>query len=833
MSRDAAIFGPQRNKRRTVYSVAYSLIEASDSCRIQEVATSGTIAVTETADAAALTGYNLARGSLLLTDSKDTAALVGSAGGTAGTSDADFVSRRSTTGVIRWHKFNNVTDVNSSVQLATVDSAPITGYDALGPHDDNYQAKKSYYWATGSLANPTIDTAVYPSGSGSLRMDIPQGNSLPGHLDAVSGAFYYNFANDFSQKFRAGSPPLYIQFRLRVDDNYMNTIFVDSTNHRTSPKISITTDGDTSTTFGPSCSAVQVVFNDYNSNKVPAAYDSCTGSASHTSPYAGLYSHDSAGYHIQDNMPSCTSSNVQGCWTYKANQWMTFQVMIDLSGATYNATNREWDNSKVKIWAAYEGQPSTLVLDWNPTTPGYFPLTASYSGEDANGVPVASGGGQEQNLGKIELTNFITNFNTAQTFPTCHVWYDELIISTAQLPDPQSITGLAGMQPNTLRRLADFTSPAIAPSFGDTQPLIHVTDQAMMAYDAKRRVMLQIGGGHAGSNNDAMHRFDLTSLTWSTDYTPTPQQDWLQSNYDFTRGAWLASPSGLSDGPYPRPSMRHTEQCNVVVGDEFIMMKFVEGNGIDVAGTWTTNADYTLVTRCGAQIAHYNIDSHLWSWPGAVTCFPGDPNTGNTGGWPAALYDEVSGLILVVTRDSMFTYDPVNHVRTRIKGVGIVAMDTCMPMAHYPPKDTATTRTYYWLNCSGAYAGRVWEIVFNRTTPTATTIAEVTTTGTFVTQVKSSNPSTGDPTSGEKSADYDPITQWIISGPIVNSGVVYFNLFDANTYTWTSVTPDAPADGVWPSYLLTHNGRIDPVTGAWVFVDYGAKTWAYKLPAKP
>jgi hypothetical protein len=155
-------------------------------------------------------------------------------------------------------------------------------------------------------------------------------------------------------------------------------------------------------------------------------YNSCEGSTSH-GPYDNF--NESFGgfdFKLQNARPlpyclylqSTTSyfPPVGNCFGYFPNEWMTFQVQV----TTGPRVGNEFTNSYVKLWIARQGQPSQLVIDWGP-----YNLTA--------GSPETN-----QRYGKVWLLPYNTGKDSSHSHPTAYTWYDELIVSTSRVPDPDS-----------------------------------------------------------------------------------------------------------------------------------------------------------------------------------------------------------------------------------------------------------------------------------------------------------------------------------------------------------------------------------------------------------
>ncbi len=281
----------------------------------------------------------------------------------------------------------------------------------------------------GTSGNPQIDPTLKASGSGSVKFTIPSRSG-----SNAGGTYFTNFSNDLATQFGENSD-FYIQWRQRFSPEMLTTTFLASGGGIASFKNAIIGTGDQpgcSPTGGPcysSCSALEVTTTNTSNLGFPVMYNSCTGSSSHP-PYDGFYQ-PFAGYDfkLQNGMPSpyCLYSQTHtnpltylapngNCFPYVANEWMTFQVHIH----TGPRVNDEFSNSHVDLWAAREGQPSQQLLNWGP-----YNLTAA-------------GAASNQRFGKVWLLPYMTNKDITQVHPTAYTWYDELIISTSKIPDPNS-----------------------------------------------------------------------------------------------------------------------------------------------------------------------------------------------------------------------------------------------------------------------------------------------------------------------------------------------------------------------------------------------------------
>ena len=678
----------------------------------------------------------------------------------------------------------SVTPANPAETVAAADDfdvrragpGVVRSFDFDTPAQLGSKVYRSNVWLNcGVKTCATIDTDVKASGTGSLRFDIPTRSP-----DNAAGSWSTEFSPDLSVRFGENSE-FYVQWRQRVNQAYMDTKILDTNG---SPqggfKSLIIGPGNTATTTYNSCEASHVVLTTYYQSRIPVGYNSCTGSASHAA-YSGFYqsvlgANGSPTDYLIQNGPTLNCSFRTGgpnCIRWVPNEWMTFKIWIK-TGPRNNVTH-EFDNSEYKLWIARDGQPSVLAVWWHPGIPGYFPLTAG-TASDPN-----------QSYGKITLTPFMTNKSPTQEHPLLQMWFDDLIISRQDIPDPATPKSakLASISPNTAVNLGPYKPQA---ADGDTELVIHTTDYSGMQYDANRRQMVLFGGGHAGSNNDAIQRFNLDTLTWSAEYAPTPQAYWTEDNYDSTLGAWRSGPKG----PYPRPAARHTLDELVMAGDELIVLAKVEGNARNLAGQWKGAAPTTLSTYSNGRVAHYNFLSKTWSFSPTAT--------GATDSWPAAALDPVSGKVLLVSRDQIAVYDPATKTKSVVKQIGDGNMGANQNLVYFPPNDK-----FYYVHQNGA----VWEITFDRSQPSASTIRRVPVSG--------SPPGTGMP---ETAIAYDSVNHVIGMGPMHGT----FYTFDPKLAVWSATKIDALGN----RSTIFHCMDFDAADGVYVFIADDFSTWAYR-----
>jgi hypothetical protein len=250
--------------------------------------------------------------------------------------------------------------------------------------DSQEQADPFIYPPYGLTAKRArIVTDVKASGAGSLRFEIPTNTGSD-----TSGSFWQDFADDFSVQFGEGEE-LYVQWRQRFSREFLSTFYEEGGGW----KQAIIGEGDRPGKTVYSCTQLEVVIHNANQRGAPEMYHSCGGKDRQYQP-------------LDDQVR----------WVrYKADQWMTFQVLIKI-GTWYRNDGKYHRDSAIRLWVAEAGRPSRLVVD-----------QTKY--DIANENPVAK-------YGKIWLLPYHTGKNASQRHPTAYTWYDELIISRSRIADP-------------------------------------------------------------------------------------------------------------------------------------------------------------------------------------------------------------------------------------------------------------------------------------------------------------------------------------------------------------------------------------------------------------
>jgi len=326
---------------------------------------------------------------------------------------------------------------------------------------------------TNGDAIPVIDHTTFASGGGSLLLTIPA--SAP-HANS-SGSFTIDFTDDFSQQIDSlingdpaslatacGGQPcgdeFWIQWRQRFDQN-MFQHFAGSNGW----KQFIVGEGDTATTTAFSCTDMHIVVENSHQTGFPRMYHSCgqkLGRYDNLESPTGLQDNRGSSYFSPQNEAggylNCRySSNfaptIPPCVGYAANEWMAFQVHVKVGtwypGQLINGQPPApfKHDSVVQLFVAREGQPSQLVIDYHSVDPTcdakQSDITICQGGYDltnpaAFGHPPSSGN-LHPKYGKVWLIDYQTNkcSTGCPGEPAAHTWYDELIISRNQIPDPK------------------------------------------------------------------------------------------------------------------------------------------------------------------------------------------------------------------------------------------------------------------------------------------------------------------------------------------------------------------------------------------------------------
>lgn len=193
-------------------------------------------------------------------------------------------------------------------------------------------------------------------------------------------------------------------------------------------KHDIITEGDTSSVVAGDCSNSPgeiVTIQDQNGGAFPILYHNCgfTGgtSAFMQSGYqqvqmGGIFNSN----FLDQDASGCPHYSGRGipttdptCWNYVGSEWFTVQVHVKVG--TFNNPN-----SVMEMWLAHDGQPARLVVN------------------ASDAALVNNGGLASGKYGKIQ----ISAYNTAMSGSLVNtaVWFDDLMVSTHRIPDPDVAT---------------------------------------------------------------------------------------------------------------------------------------------------------------------------------------------------------------------------------------------------------------------------------------------------------------------------------------------------------------------------------------------------------
>jgi hypothetical protein len=269
-----------------------------------------------------------------------------------------------------------------------------------------------------------LDTTVKASGASSLKMTIPSNSGAN-----TSGSYFANFSPDLLTQFGANSE-FYVQWRQRFSPEFLSTLFQGGGGWKQTIIGAGDKPGCTASTSAnglctSSCGPLETVTQNTFQRGFPQMYNSCTGSTSHGPYWPFEEPFGSFDLKLQNARPSpyclysATTAGTQfpptgNCFGYFPNEWMTFQVKIKTGPRILD----EWANSVVTLWVAREHQPSEPVINFS------INLTAGDPASDLK-------------FGKVWLLPYDTGKDPTQVHPTGFVWYDELIISTTPIADPQ------------------------------------------------------------------------------------------------------------------------------------------------------------------------------------------------------------------------------------------------------------------------------------------------------------------------------------------------------------------------------------------------------------
>jgi hypothetical protein len=311
--------------------------------------------------------------------------------------DADFQARCSSPAVIRCYGFDDLVDLTTGHPRSLTEPNDSTDSRMYDPFSGPGLCAGAQCWA--------LDTQVRASGASSLRFEIPSNSPSD-----TSGSFRLDFRDDFSVQIGAGEE-FYVQYRERFSPEMLRA-FQTTDGQPSGWKQSIVGLGDrVGQPIAYSCTAEEMVFTQNTKYIGPTFYHGCGF-------WEGMEFWDGTQVRMQhQGPPFCYYPNdpQRGCFRYSAEEWMTFKHHVRIGGWGVHPGNR------VRVWAAREGQPSVTIFDSLLSHPGGFPIHRT--------DPTAR-------YGKVWLLPYHTRKDPAETHPVAYVWYDELIVSRGDIPDP-------------------------------------------------------------------------------------------------------------------------------------------------------------------------------------------------------------------------------------------------------------------------------------------------------------------------------------------------------------------------------------------------------------
>jgi hypothetical protein len=341
-------------------------------------------------------------------------------------------------------------------------------------------------------------------------------------------------------------------------------------------------------------------------------------------------------------------------------------------------------------------------------------------------------------------------------------------------PNPR----LASLPDNTAIDLGPYTcnAPADDPFRCET-----ITDYSGFVYDGVNHQLLMFGGGHSATHRTDVDAFSFKTLTWSSAYPSTLCRDMRLSNRGLVRGDWMTT---------GHPIARHTYDMLVWADNvkRLLLLGDISGQGYCVEKSPPDKELYFLV----GKIAMYDPAARTWSYSPL-----------NNDGWEdfaSAEYDPISGLVVVVDRYSVWTYDPVKQTRKKRGAYVNAAMGYAKNLVYFPP-----TRKMYYI-ADGA-------VVFELDSRL---------------NLNQVGGITGDiPKLAETGFAYDAVNH-IIGGGV--SGDVFY-AYDPVRKRWTSRVIGTLPPGGRVGTVAFHAHAYDPVNNVFIFItdaESGRRTWAYR-----
>jgi len=302
---------------------------------------------------------------------------------------------------------------SSIVSGQDFDAAPPTCAAPCSTYAPGQQIYVRYY----NSGTPASDCTVSADGPCSLKFTVTNGS-----FQGDAGLYDYNFSPNFANgtgQFGPGQE-VFIQYKLRFDPGILGTF-----SGAGGLKHDITTEGDTSTVSAGDCSnspgEIVTLQDNTGGFSGPWMYVNCgfsTGTLNFTNQgYSPLQLPGAPSSNFLDqNASGCPHYSNQGiqisdpsCFIYQGNEWFTVQKHIKI-GSWGTAS------SVIEQWFAHASAPSVITSNASDAA-----------------IPNDGSGGASGKYGKIQLSTYNTGANwTVNTA----AWFDDLIVSTRRIPDP-------------------------------------------------------------------------------------------------------------------------------------------------------------------------------------------------------------------------------------------------------------------------------------------------------------------------------------------------------------------------------------------------------------
>jgi hypothetical protein len=329
----------------------------------------------------------------------------GSGGGASGSSDADsdFLTRRTSPGVLRYFDFNDASQLD-------------------GEYGDNYGVVENGSPGSGTIG---LDTSVKASGTSSLRFGLAAGgHSAPG--GGNNWNWFTNFTDDL-QRFGENTE-FFFQFKVRL-----STEAFEDWAH----KFFLCGNGDDGVNLFSSCSDLEICLQHLSNpsgavtaaRAAPVLYNACPGDCGGTFNF-----HETIGggadfdYQPNSGAAVCLYSDEPSpaCTVFVPNQWMVFQLGVTVGPKITSGGHYWFEDSRVRLWMQDEpGAAENLIID---VTYGVTNLPSS-----PPGLCAGNGATGDKKYGKIWLLPYTQNSIGAGA-RAAYVWYDELIIGEQKIP---------------------------------------------------------------------------------------------------------------------------------------------------------------------------------------------------------------------------------------------------------------------------------------------------------------------------------------------------------------------------------------------------------------